>query len=275
MSLILPDNVRGPILDLTLPASTDALDIVFRNATTGKTLTINLPAEWDGDDLTLDWLRRTITDQTGADRSALLDPGDNDLWGAREPLAGGSNDLEIEAVQPITRSPGTLANDAGFGTKVWSNPGNAAASDDKRASVFAASTEYSQYLKATNYGFSLTGATILGFAPGIECTTSGITAVERVRLVIGGVVQGVDLNGEETPNLPAAETVLSYGGNGQLFESAPSGAQVSASDFGFVFAVAGKGGGASQAMVDHMPMTVYAATTYGAKATLRWEKGYS
>lgn len=117
MAITLPNNVRGPALDLTLPASAEATDLTVRNNTTGKTLTINLPTAWAGDDLVLDWFRRTIQDQTGKDRSDLLDAADSDLWSSPAGfLPGASNDLEIEAVcaaltgqDPFNQTAGTLA----------------------------------------------------------------------------------------------------------------------------------------------------------------------
>ena len=96
MSITVPSNARGPILDLTLPASEVPVDIVLRNVTTGKSLTLNLPERWDGTDLSLDWRLRTITDPSGADRSALLDPEDNELWAVD--AFSGTLTAEIETV---------------------------------------------------------------------------------------------------------------------------------------------------------------------------------
>ena len=97
MSLLLPGEARGPRLDLELPESLQARDVVVENLTTSKSLTLELPANWDGDDLTLDWHRRTITDQTGVDRSDLLSASDNGLWaGVGAFVLGASNDIRIE-----------------------------------------------------------------------------------------------------------------------------------------------------------------------------------
>lgn len=101
MSIEVPDNARGPILDLTLPASEPAINIVLRNKTTGKQLTLNLAEDWEGEDLSLDWRLRTITGASGVDRSALLDPEDNELWAAAEPFSG-TVDVEVEASAPAS-----------------------------------------------------------------------------------------------------------------------------------------------------------------------------
>lgn len=123
VSLTVPTNARGPILDLVLPASEVAVAIIVRNYTTGKSLTVNLPEKWDGKDLSLDWFRRTIKDSAGVDRSALLSGEDNGLWEAPAPvLAGVANDVRVEAlgfnaVQPFIKTgdfPNKIATDATY-----------------------------------------------------------------------------------------------------------------------------------------------------------------
>ncbi len=51
---------------------------------------------------------------------------------------------------------GTAINDAAVGVYAWSNPGNATADDGSRATA-AGDDNDSNYLKATNFGFTLTG----------------------------------------------------------------------------------------------------------------------
>lgn len=112
--ITLPANARGPVLKLTLPETEFAVSVILRNVTTGKSLTIAVAAFTAdtfggsgnfggagnfgglfGGGLVLDFFRRTIRDQTGADRSALLDPIDNELW-TSEPLVSGANEISIE-----------------------------------------------------------------------------------------------------------------------------------------------------------------------------------
>lgn len=80
MAIVIPSNSRGPIISLALPASASPVSVSVRNETTGKSLKLNLPADWDGTDVSLDFYRRTIKDAAGADRSGLLDVDDNALW---------------------------------------------------------------------------------------------------------------------------------------------------------------------------------------------------
>lgn len=53
-----------------------------------------------------------------------------------------------------TKSPGTLADDAAVGTVAWSNPSNAASSNDSYATASGAGGT-THYLKATNFGFAI------------------------------------------------------------------------------------------------------------------------
>lgn len=90
----IPANARGPRLEFALPEFAGAIDLIVVNTDSGEQLTLHLPT-WDGDDLELDFFRRTITDQLGADRSALLDSDDAGLWGL-DPLSEG-DDLTVKA----------------------------------------------------------------------------------------------------------------------------------------------------------------------------------
>jgi hypothetical protein len=282
VSLTLPTNSRGPILDLTLPESGTALEIVLRNKTTGRTLTINLPAAWAGDDLSLDFFRRTIKDQSGADRSALLSATDNELW-STAPLIAGANDVAIEVLTPVlstTKSPGTITQSVlttGLSEKEWENPNNVKASDNVRALV-ELSKVASYYLKATNYGFGLpVGGTIVGLEPAAERSRSGAggaVADAAVRIIKGGTIKEAER--KSVVVWPTADAVQSYGGTTDLFGEVWTPADINSANFGWALAVT-RAEALAFAQVDHMPITVYyraAPSAYVATAALRWEKGY-
>lgn len=280
MTITLPASVRGPVLDLTLPASAVPVDIVLRNVTTGKTLRLNLPAEWDGSDLSLDFFRRTITDQGGADRSALLSPSDNELWAA-EPLAAGSNDLELEALGPLslqTKSPGTVANDATFGSVDWSEPNNAKASDNSYASAVLPSGESSHLLKLTNYGFTLpSGAVPAEVQAQVDrhCTSGKFVTDGHVRMVKGGAIKTKEK--ATAVGWPSADALEGpYGVNDGLWGETLAYTDVNASTFGIAMSAFNVGAGSATAFIDYVPLTVYYRTpaAYNATATIRWEKGY-
>lgn len=131
MTITLPSNVRGPILDLALPASEPPVDLQLRNNTTAKTMMLRLPEDWAGDDLVIDFYKRSIKDVNGVDRSALLDSVDNLLW-VPEPVIAGINDVEIEAVAGLLVAKDDFNQTAGAVTGkaletggVWQGSGDA------------------------------------------------------------------------------------------------------------------------------------------------------
>lgn len=95
MSIVAPDNSRGPILDLAPPTLTAGFKVLVRNKTTGEALGIDLPAAWGGKAISLDWRRRTVLDEDGADCSSLLNSAENSLWLNRQPLKPGVNVVEV------------------------------------------------------------------------------------------------------------------------------------------------------------------------------------
>ena len=108
MALILPRNVRGPILDLALPANASSTFILLRNKTTGRDLGISLPAGWAGEDLSLDFFRKTARDQSGADRSALISAALSDLWTEPSGFVTGANVVDVQAYSGA--APKTVTN---------------------------------------------------------------------------------------------------------------------------------------------------------------------
>mgnify|MGYP003557001264 FL=1 len=93
-------------------------------------------------------------------------------------------------------APGTLVSDSTIGAVAWSNPGNASASDGSWATaVIGAAVTPSEYLKVTNFGFSIpSGATIDGIAVSVErsATQSNRVADNAVRIVKGGTIGSTD-----------------------------------------------------------------------------------
>jgi hypothetical protein len=131
---------------------------------------------------------------------------------------------------------GTAANLTGVGSLAWTNPSNATASDD----VYATNTgawAYTNYLKCTNFGFSIPeGSTITGVVAEIECKfPAGLGNQEgsTSKLVVGGSVTGSGLTATKAP---VTEGTISMGGTsgsaGLWYATAPTVAQVNASDFG-------------------------------------------
>lgn len=170
-------------------------------------------------------------------------------------------------------SPGTLANDNSFGTAAWSNPGNAASSNNSYASVVLTSTNSSQYLKATNFSFSIPGgSTIDGILVDIERSAdSGVTIRDtRVRLVKGGAVGSTDKAATGT-SWPGADATASYGSSSDLWGDTWTDSDINASNFGVVVACTTPSGGSGiNAFVDHIRITItYTAGGGGQPMALR------
>src|SRR4051812_29017956 len=133
-------------------------------------------------------------------------------------------------------APGTLADDSGAGFSAWSNPGNAAVSDDTRATAGSLTTGFaSHYLKATNFSFGVpAGSPIVGVVASIERRASGTGGVKDniVSLVVGGVVSGS--NQASASSWPASDASVDYGTVTYLWTLSLSSADVNAQTFGFV-----------------------------------------
>lgn len=157
----------------------------------------------------------------------------------------------------VSKSPGTIVDDATEGSASWSNPGNAKATDNLYATVTtgAPGAESSHFLKATNFGFTLPPtATVTGILVGIERSSSTFQNVDaKVTLVRGGSVLS-KLNrasGEAWPNL---DYFAFYGGSDDLWGQTWSPAEdINSSGFGVALRVKGTG----TARVDWIAITVY------------------
>lgn len=140
----------------------------------------------------------------------------------------------MPTIGPFT--PGTLAEDAAYGTLFWTTPSNAGSSNNVYATTNGTiGTQISRYLKATN--FSVTGlpsgAIITQIVWGIERKkSSGATAVtdDRVRPVIGGTVQSTELSAGAAWSTTEAEEQFTQ------TTGLPTKAEAEASNFGLVLA---------------------------------------
>jgi hypothetical protein len=268
-----PAIADGPVLTLELPASTEEARVTVRNVTSGKSLSLLLPAAWPSTVLTLDFGSRKILDEKAADRSSLLDPSDVSLWSPGAPLVAGNNEMRIEVVKTasVVKSPGTVANDASGGTTAWTNPTNAKASDNAYATVTAVE---SQYLKATNYGFAIAStALVVGRVMEVEIKGNEAFSVEP-HFVKAGTIEaslGVAGNGGS-----AEDQVKTYGTPTNLEGLGFVPADVNNSGFGAAIKAGRFVAGTPAVSVDTMAMRVFykPIVAYAAKATLTWNEGH-
>lgn len=165
------------------------------------------------------------------------------------------------------RSGGTFADDSAVGTLTWSNPGNAAASDDSRAVVtFGVSTSTSHYLKATNFGFSIpAGAVIDGVLVEVERSESHNSAnavASSVRLYKAGTLTGT-AKSSATEWPVTTDAYESFGGAADLWGATLAASDVNNSGFGVGVSATGTGG--RDGRIDHIRITVYYTEVSGVK----------
>lgn len=160
-------------------------------------------------------------------------------------------------------NPGTGANDNSFGTTAWADPGNITSSNNAYATAEPVAASSTQYLKATNFGFSIPGgSTIDGIELKIERHSddgdfNSTGKDSRVRLVKGGTVQTTDKASAAMWSL--TDAVATYGGAADLWGTTWTADDINSSGFGAVLSMLGvnlpdtDGYGA----VDHMTLRVY------------------
>ncbi|CAI8743077.1 conserved protein of unknown function [Methylococcus capsulatus] len=160
----------------------------------------------------------------------------------------------------------TAVSDSTLAGNAWSNPSNGTASDNSYAT---ASSNGTQYLKATGFGFSIpTGATIDGIVVEWERKASSSTVKDKaVRIVKGGVVGATDKSA--AGDWPTTDTFASYGSSSDLWGETWTAADINAANFGA--AIATQSTFVRTASVDAVRITVYytdvSAITESATAT--------
>lgn len=163
-----------------------------------------------------------------------------------------------------TRSPATIISDGNdFGNVDWSNPGNAASSDNAYATADVGqnngSTTY--MLIAKNYGFSIPdGATIDGIELNLEAKTAenGMHYDAHVWGVKAGVIDS-DYDIATATTLTTSDAIYTKGGATGLIALGFTAfvADVNGSGFGIALMIQGTSDNDATVSVDHMPLTVY------------------
>jgi len=174
----------------------------------------------------------------------------------------------LAVVTTPVRDAGTGANVTGVGTVAWSNPGNVISNDNTYATV-AVNNSTSNYLQATNYGFSIpTEATITGITVtiGRYGTTGGGQDIRDnvVKLIKAGSVVGTNL-AVTTTDWTGTETAVVYGGTTNLWGITLTPADINASDFGVALAV--NSTNSRTASIDYMQISVTYNGTYLSQFT--------
>src|SRR5665647_558048 len=133
-------------------------------------------------------------------------------------------------------NPGSGSNDTRIGTQTWLNPGNITSPGAPYASVVLYNKHiYSNYLRATQYGFAIpTNASIEGIEVNInrKSDSHNPNVLDNViSLVKAGAIVG-DNKALTANNWPTVLTVATYGGPSDLWGTTWTPAEVNAIDFG-------------------------------------------
>lgn len=164
-----------------------------------------------------------------------------------------------------TRSAGTHADDGAVGTLTWSNPGNAAASDNSYSTVSGGAGAVSHYHKSTNFGFTAIGdsdlLTELKLRIERKKSSGGNVQDNRVRLIFGGVIQSTEY--AVATNYPSSDAYAEY----TITTGLPTVAQLKNSGFGIAFSCKDTSGFSfgvdldhTEAVATYTPVVAYTAT---------------
>ena len=130
--------------------------------------------------------------------------------------------------------PGSVESvDNGVGSDTWINLDNVKADDEVPSSVNLNSGKSSDYLQASNFGFDIPdGARVEGVEVKVNrWAISQPNKDSKVNLIVGGVIEGNNKNMDEVWLLNT-DTIVSYGGEGDLWGIDLNVNDVKKDDFG-------------------------------------------
>ena len=165
----------------------------------------------------------------------------------------------------VTRSAGAGANVAtAFDDAAWSNPGNITASDNSYATAQQSGGMAGaiQYLKASNFGFSIdSGATINGIEVLIERKDGGGSFADTEILILNGDGSaGVgSTNRSAGAAWPTSDTTATFGSSSDSWGETWTPAKINSSNFGVQIRCNSSPsfGVTDTASVDHIQITVH------------------
>lgn len=144
--------------------------------------------------------------------------------------------------------------------RTWANTSNAASSNnlysDYGGFSSGAGVRYTDYLVATNFGFSIpAGATNIGIIVEMERSDpNSRTSDYSIRIVKGGVITGTDKSSNAA--YPSTDSYQSYGSSGDQWGTTWTAADINAADFGVAIASQRSSNGANNGRVDHIRITI-------------------
>ena len=166
-----------------------------------------------------------------------------------------------------TKFPASVVNTDVGDSNAWTNPGDAATSNDTRASRAATGANDSDALDATDFSFAVPGGAVI---TGITCITearrddSKSGWIEDVFIIKGGSAQAQD-NADTTPTPVGSDTSVEHPSGGTLWGVGWTAADINASNFGCrVIAHIESGAPATNMLVDSISIKVDYSLSGGA-----------
>lgn len=150
----------------------------------------------------------------------------------------------------------TFSSDATLGVVAISNPANAGTSDNSYATSVLLLGQSSNFLNATNFGFSIPlDSTITGIMVEIERSATVLSALfdNSVKIIKSGSIVG-----NEKANAsawPTADAYQAYGADGDLWGVSWTPTDINSTAFGLV--VSAISSVAATAQIDHIRITIY------------------
>ena len=176
-----------------------------------------------------------------------------------------------------TANPGTVADvSSGSGHATWTNPSNAKVTDAQYAvsgSIASKSTTVTDYLEATNFGFSIpAGSTINGIGLSVVRHASGGNIIDDVvSLIQGGSISGNNEAGGTAYG--TSDATATYGSGGDLWGLTLAVSDINASNFGVALDVQNTSSTSATASVDSFAITVYYIPGTGSSGGIYSESG--
>lgn len=160
------------------------------------------------------------------------------------------------------KSPGTITSESYPAGRAWTNPTNAASSNDQDASCdISKNDKPSYYLRCVNFGFTIgdvpEGAIIDGIEVDIECAAGSLSAIYDLDIFLR------DASGEVGDDKPlggtwgTADAYRTHGGASDTWNAGLDDADVRAATFGVDIVAANSSGGTVTAYIDHVRIRVY------------------
>ena len=137
------------------------------------------------------------------------------------------------------KSPGTCASVDRDGKAAWANPDNAKISDGNYAVCDAAALDYGDWLRCTNFGFTVgdvpAGSSVDGIEVSVERQAEGTvvsTIVDSALYLRDAGGQTGDNKADAVTNWPTADASVIYGGGGDDWNAGLDDTEVIAATFG-------------------------------------------